>query len=109
MDDKKIPKNKKSRYNLRKRKKKNYKLNNNSDDSDSDYDPEENITSEESDAEENFDRDEYKKFISKIFPSKYMTERAKTPKKKRKKAAAIKREQKQQKQNNYLGRYKRFY
>ena len=40
MDDKKIPKNKKSRYNLRKRKKKNYKLNNNSDDSDSDYDPE---------------------------------------------------------------------
>ena len=32
-----------------------------------------------------------------------------TAKKKRKKAAAIKREQKQQKQNNYLGRYKRFY
>ena len=32
-----------------------------------------------------------------------------TTKRKRKKAAAIKREQKQQKQNNYLGRYKRFY
>ena len=71
--DNKIPK---KRYNLRKRKKKNYKLNNNSDDSDSDFDPEENNSSEESEIEDNFDRDEYKKFISKLFPSKYSTEMA---------------------------------
>ena len=69
--DNKTPKNKK-RYNLRKRKnKKNYKLPHNSDDSDSDYDPDNN-TSDESEIEEKFDREDYSRFIGLMFPSKYM-------------------------------------
>ena len=71
---------KKSKYNLRKRKKKkNYKINDNSDDSDSDYDPnyEDEIEDSSSEDEPVFDKQKYKEFLCKMFPSKYMEARSK--------------------------------
>ena len=82
------PPKKEMKYNLRSKKKQNYKCNNDSDDSDSDYLPGEEIEeSSDDEVEEQWDREGYKDFLCKMFPSKYMKERCKriTPKRKRKK------------------------
>jgi ATP-dependent Lon protease len=82
------PPKKEMKYNLRSKKKQNYKCNNDSDDSDSDYLPvEDEESSEEIEVEEQWDRDGYKDFLCKMFPSKYMKEKCKriTPKRKHKK------------------------
>ena len=66
------PPKKESKYNLRKRKKKiDYKINEESDDSESSYDPDHEQESEEESEilQDEFNKKEYQKFISKLFPS----------------------------------------
>ena len=83
------PPKKEMKYNLRSKKKQNYKCNDDSDDSDSDYLPIEESSGDESVDEAQWDREGYKDFLCKMFPSKYMKERCKriTPKRKGKKSA----------------------